>query len=144
MKGESFGPGAAAGVTEPMIIEVVHALYRRVRKDPTLGPIFLRVIGEHWDAHLAKMRDFWSSALLMSGRYHGTPMAAHVRIGGLGPQHFALWLRMFRETAIELCPQPAAELLVAKSQMIARSLQLAIASQRGESPPVRPATRNGP
>ena len=86
-----------------MIIEVVHGFYRRIRQDQTLGPIFERVIADGWDSHLSKMCDFWSSVLLMSGRFHGTPMAAHLKIDGLGPQHFALWLRMFRETVTELC-----------------------------------------
>jgi hemoglobin len=138
------GPGVSAGVTEPMIIEVVHAFYGRIRKDPTLGPIFSRVIGDNWDAHLSKMCDFWSSVLLMSGRFHGTPMAAHIRLGDLGPHHFALWLRMFRETVTRLCPPEAAALFVAKSQMIAHSLQLGIANHRGELPPVRSAIHSEP
>jgi hemoglobin len=140
MRPEGLGPGAAVGVDEALIARVVRAFYERIRQDPTLGPIFLRVIGDDWDAHLAKMCDFWSSVLLMSGRFHGTPMAAHIRIGGLGPQHFALWLRMFRETVTDLCPGPAAELFVDKAKMIARSLQLAIAAQRGDLPPPRSAT----
>ena len=144
MKPDSLrvGSGVAVGVTEPMIVEVVHAFYGRIRLDPTLGPIFFRVIGDHWDAHLSKMCDFWSSVLLMSGRYHGTPMATHVRLGDLGSHHFALWLRMFRETVMELCPSEAAALFVARSQMIARSLQLGIATHRGELPTVRPAVRH--
>jgi hemoglobin len=115
-----------------MIVEVVHAFYGRIRQDPTLGPIFSRVIGDDWDVHLSKMCDFWSSVLLMSGRFHGTPMAVHVRLGDVGPNHFALWLRMFRETVTELCPPEAAALFVVKSQMIAQSLQLGIANHRGE------------
>src|SRR3546814_12852558 len=84
-----------------------------------LGPIFARVLGDGgWDAHLAKMSDFWSSVLLMTGRYAGRPMPAHVRIdtgadgkpgGGLDATHFARWLGLFRQTVAELCtPEPAA------------------------------------
>ena len=39
------GPGVAAGVTEGMIHDVVHAFYGKIRVDPALGPIFNRVIG---------------------------------------------------------------------------------------------------
>lgn len=76
------GPGVAVGVTEEMIHAVVHAFYAKVRRDPALGPIFARVIGDTWDTHLAKMCDFWSSVLLMTGRFKGTPMAAHARLPG--------------------------------------------------------------
>jgi hemoglobin len=141
------GPGVAVGITEPLIVGVVHEFYRRIRREPTLGPIFERVIGTDWDAHLVKMCDFWSSVLLMSGRFHGTPMMAHIRIEELGPQHFALWLRMFRETVTEVCQNEAAALFISKAEMIAQSLQMGIASSRGEVPSfLRPisASRQAP
>jgi hemoglobin len=131
------GPGAAVGVTEAMIHEVVHTFYAGLRVDPALGPIFERVLGQDWDAHLAKMCDFWSSVLLMTGRFKGAPVAAHNRIAEIRPAHFARWLQLFRQTAEQLCPPEAAALFVAKSETIARSLQLAIAVDRGELPPVR-------
>jgi hemoglobin len=135
-------PGVAAGVTEEMIHQVVHAFYATVRPDPAIGPIFDRVIGEGWDAHLAKMCDFWSSVLLMTGRFKGTPMAVHVGIGGLRPTHFARWLHLFRQTVQQLCPPEAAALFVAKSEMIAQSLQFGIAASRGEPPSM--ADRSAP
>jgi hemoglobin len=134
-----LGPGVGAGVTEPMIHDLVHAFYRGIRTDPALGPIFNRVIGDDWDAHLAKMCDFWSSVLLMTGRFKGSPMAAHARIPELRPTHFARWLYLFRQSAERLCPPEAAALFVAKSEMIAQSLQLGIAASRGELPAARPA-----
>jgi hemoglobin len=137
------GPGVAAGVTEPMIHQLVHGFYAKIRKDPALGPVFNRVIGEDWDAHLAKMCDFWSSVLLMSGRFKGSPMAAHARIPEIRPTHFARWLHVFRQTAEELCPPPAAALFIAKSEVIAQSLQLGIAASCGELPPVLAASERG-
>jgi hemoglobin len=133
------GPGVAAGVTEPMIHDVVHGFYAKIRIDPALGPIFNRVIADDWDAHLAKMCDFWSSVLLMSGRFKGSPMAAHARIAEMRPTHFARWLHLFHQTVGALCPPEAAALFVAKSEMIAQSLQLGIAASRGELPPTQPA-----
>jgi hemoglobin len=131
-----LAPGYAAGVTEGMIHDQVHRFYAKVRADPTLGPIFDRVI-EDWEPHLEKMCDFWSSVLLMSGRFKGAPMVAHARIPGIGPAHFARWLELFGETAAETCPPAAAELFVTKAEMIAQSLQLGIAAARGELPPMR-------
>lgn len=132
------GPGVAAGVTEDMIHDVVHAFYGEIRRDPALGPIFNRVIGGEWDTHLAKMCDFWSSVLLMTGRFKGSPMVAHARISDIRPTHFARWLHVFHQTVQRLCPPPAAALFVEKSEMIAQSLQLGIAASRGELPPARP------
>ena len=131
------GPGAAVGVTEAMIHDLVHAFYGKVRTDPALGPIFNRVIGDGWDDHLAKLCDFWSSVLLMTGRFKGAPMPAHIRIAEIRPTHFARWLHLFRQTAEQLCPPEAAALFVAKSEMIGQSLQLGIAASRGELPPLQ-------
>lgn len=129
------GPGVAAGVTEEMIHEVVHGFYDKVRRDPALAPVFNRVIpNDAWPEHLAKMCDFWSSVLLMTGRFKGTPMAVHARIAEIRPTHFARWLDLFRQTVETLCPAPAAALFVAKAEMIAQSLQLGIAVSRGELP----------
>jgi hemoglobin len=128
-----LSPGHPVGVTEPMIRELVHAFYGRVRLDPLLGPIFNAAI-QDWDAHLAKLCDFWSSVVLMSGRYHGTPMQAHARLPGIEPQHFARWLEMFAETARQVCPPEATALFVDRAERIAQSLQLGIAFARGESP----------
>ena len=133
------GPGAQVGVTEAMIHDVVQGFYDKVRTDPALGPIFSRVIGDGWDEHLAKMCDFWSSVLLMSGRFKGSPMVAHAQVGDIRPTHFARWLHLFRQTVEELCPPDAAALFVAKSEMIAQSLQLGIAASRGELPEMRSA-----
>lgn len=128
------GPGAAAGVTESMIADLVHAFYAKARRDPELGPIFNRVIGDGWDEHLAKLCDFWSSVLLATGRFKGSPMQAHVRIPDLDRRHFTRWLTLFSETARDVCPAPAADLFMAKAAMIAESLQLGMAASRGELP----------
>ena len=134
----SLAPGTPVGVTEPMIAELVHAFYRRVRTDPALGPIFNGAI-EDWDAHLAKLCDFWSSVLLMSGRFKGAPVATHVALDDIRRPHFARWLHIFEQTAREVCPPEAAALFCATAEMIAQSLQLAIDVSRGVLPPVRRA-----
>ena len=123
----------ASPVTEEMIHGLVHGFYAKIRKDPALGPIFNRVIAEaDWPPHLAKMVDFWSSVMLMTGRFKGSPMQAHIRIGELRPTHFARWLHLFAQTAQELCPPDAAALFIEKSQMIARSLEMGLRLSRGE------------
>lgn len=127
-----LSPGAAVGITEPMIIELVHAFYATVRADPELGAIFDAAIGDHWDEHLGKLCDFWSSVLLTTGRYKGAPMPVHVALPRIEGAHFARWLELFGETAGRLWSAEAAALVLAKAQIIARSLQMGIAASRGE------------
>ena len=129
--GPRVGPGVAVGVTEAMIHDLVHAFYGKARHDPLLGSVFEGAVAD-WDAHLAKLCDFWSSVTLMTGRFHGTPMAAHAALADLGSRHFVRWLELFRETVEEVCPPPAAELFKMLADRIGRSLQMGIAVMRGE------------
>jgi hemoglobin len=130
-----IGPGAPAGVDEALIWRQVHTFYGRVRQDPVLGPIFNDAIAD-WDEHLAKLCDFWSSVLLMTGRFKGSPMAAHARRPDIRDEHFALWLDLFERTAREVCPPAAADLFVERSRMIGRSLALGLSVSRGVIPPL--------
>ena len=108
---------------EAMIRALVHGFYARVRADDELGPIFDRAIKD-WEPHLATMCDFWSSVMLTTGRYHGRPMAAHLKHKEIEPRHFIRWLALFGQTAEELCPPEIAARFIDKAQHIARSLQL--------------------
>lgn len=111
-------------ISEGMVHQLVHAFYAKIRADAVLGPIFDRAIGDGWGPHLAKMCDFWSSVMLMSGRYKGNPMIAHMRLKMVRPEHFTRWLDLFRVTALEECPPDIAVQFCARADNIARSLQL--------------------
>jgi hemoglobin len=120
---------ARTGIDEAMIQHLVHTFYDRVRADAVLGPIFAARIAD-WEPHLQRMCAFWSSVVLMTGRYHGRPMQAHAPLP-IGAAHFDRWLAIFTATAQDVCPAPAAEHFIGKAQMIAESLQLGIATHRG-------------
>jgi hemoglobin len=122
-------PGLAVNITEPMIRGLVDAFYAKVRADAVLGPVFAAKISD-WDAHLAKLSDFWSSVALLSGRYKGRPMPVHAAIPEISDAHFARWLSLFAETATEICPPEAAQLFVDRASRIAGSLKLGIALHR--------------
>jgi len=87
--------------TEEEVVRLVHTFYSKVRNDAVLAPIFESHIVD-WDRHLAKMVDFWSSALRGTARYRGTPMPKHTALPGLTAQLFHRWLALFRETTQEL------------------------------------------
>src|SRR5205814_6011347 len=97
---------ARTGIDEPMIDRLVRAFYGRARLDPLLGPVFEHNVHD-WEGHLGRIRAFWSSVALMSGRYHGQPMLAHQKLPIETP-HFDRWLEIFAETAQAVCPAPAA------------------------------------
>ena len=110
-------------VSDQLIEQVVHTFYDRVRQHPVLAPVFNRAITD-WDPHLATMVDFWSSVMNTSGRYKGQPMPKHQALEGISPAHFTVWLGLFEDTVRDLCEDETAERFIAKSQMIAKSLQL--------------------
>ncbi|MCP1336899.1 group III truncated hemoglobin [Futiania mangrovi] len=120
---------ARTGIDEAMIERLVHGFYDRVRGDPMLGPVFDSKISD-WEPHLARMCAFWSSVALLSGRYHGRPMPAHVRLP-VDARHFDRWLALFEATARDLCPPAAAEYFVERAHRIAESLEMGVASVNG-------------
>ena len=123
------------GIDMAMIERLVRAFYGRARHDPLIGPVFEHRVAD-WDAHIPRMCDFWSSVALMSGRYHGQPMVAHLPLPIETP-HFDRWLELFAETAREVCPPAAAALFIDRARRIADSLELGIATQKGEIRPPR-------
>jgi hemoglobin len=116
---------AETGIDEEMIRTLVHRFYGDVREDEVLGPIFNAAVHD-WDDHLARLRAFWSSVALMTGRYGGKPMQAHFPLP-IGAAHFQRWLALFRIAAAETCPPAAAAFFVDRAERIAESLQLGIA-----------------
>jgi hemoglobin len=117
------------GIDEAMIERLVRGFYAKVREDAVLGPIFEARIKD-WEPHLMQMCAFWSSVALMTGRYHGTPMAKHLPLPVDGG-HFDRWLALFEQTAREICPSEAEAYFVERARRIAQSLELGIAGTHG-------------
>lgn len=116
-----------AAVTEASIAHLVDTFYAKVRRDPTLGPVFAAAIAESaWPAHLQKMYAFWSSVMLTSGRYKGNPVEVHEHVSGITPELFGAWLDLFEQTAGALFEPALADAFTAKSRRIAESLKLAL------------------
>lgn len=127
--GASSGPladGKIEQASEAAIHLLVDRFYDKVRADAALGQIFARAIPGDWGPHLATMRDFWSSIMLTSGRYHGNPVAVHGRLDGMEPQLFARWLALFSETCAELFVPELEAAFMEKARRIAESLKMAL------------------
>ena len=121
-----------------MIHDLVHAFYARVRRDPSLGPLFDHAIDD-WDHHLEKLCAFWSSVTLMTGRYKGAPMKAHADLPDLEGPYFDRWLGLFEATALEVCPPQAAALFIDRARRIGASLKMGVELQRGGLAALKPA-----
>jgi hemoglobin len=112
--------------TEADLERLIPLFYARVRADADLGPIFNSAVHD-WPEHLDKLIAFWSSVMLSSGRYKGSPMMAHVQLKtSITPAMFERWLGLWKATTDEVVPADAASALQAKAARIAESLQLAM------------------
>jgi len=126
----------AAQIDEDSLTRVVALFYERVRQDPELGPIFNETVDD-WPLHLEKLVAFWSSVMLTSGRYKGSPMAAHLKHKArITPAMFDRCLALGGTPTTEIMAPAAAPAMQAKAAPIAESLQLA--------PSFRPADPPGP
>ncbi|HZP78143.1 MAG TPA: group III truncated hemoglobin [Pseudolabrys sp.] len=120
---------ARTGVDEAMIERVVRGFYAKVRADALLGPVFEARIRD-WEPHLQRMCAFWSSVMLMTGRYSGAPMGKHLPLP-VDAAHFDRWLELFETTTQELCPPIAHRHFVERARRIGESLELGIAGAHG-------------
>ena len=132
------------GIGEEGLKRLIGRFYARVRTDELLGPLFNSAVND-WPEHLEKLGDFWSSVMLASGRYKGTPMAAHLKHRDrITPAMFERWLALWRETTDALMPPAAAAALQAKAARIAQSLQLAVLAPGRNGPPTSAPYRSTP
>ena len=120
---------ASTGIDDAMIEHLVRTFYARVQADPLIGPIFATRVHD-WEAHIVKLCAFWSSVALMTGRYHGQPMHAHMNLP-IAAEHFDRWIALFEDTANTLCPPQAAAHFIERARRIADSLELGVASRQG-------------
>ena len=113
-------------IDEAALEHLIPAFYARVRADPEIGPLFNEAV-EDWSAHLEKLVAFWSSVMLTTGRYKGSPVAEHLKHKArITPAMFDRWLALWTATTDELMAPDAAAALQAKAARIAESLQLAL------------------
>ncbi|MDN3688726.1 group III truncated hemoglobin [Cyclobacterium jeungdonense] len=108
------------------IRELVDTFYDKVRRDPLLGPVFEKRIGDSWDVHLAKMYRFWQTVLLQEHTYHGSPFTPHATMP-IGEEHFQRWLVLFKKTLEENFRGQKAEEAQWRAEKMAEMFQLKIA-----------------
>lgn len=123
-------------IDEAALDRLIPVFYDRICADPELGPIFNDAISD-WPEHLHRLVAFWSSVMLTTGRYKGSPMAAHLKHQAhITPAMFDRWLALWSAVTDENMSAAAAAALQAKAARIAESLQLALFFRLDD--PVRP------
>jgi len=113
-------------LTREHIKELVIHFYSRVQKDELLGPIFNEVAQVDWDHHIPLLCQFWNSIMLKTNEYRGNAYMKHVLLkkqAEIREEHFVRWLEIFKQEAIKHIPTDAAEKIIEKSSLIAKSLR---------------------
>lgn len=119
-------------IDEAALERLIRAFYDRVRADAHIGPLFNAAVHD-WPGHLEKLVAFWSSVMLSTGRYKGSPVAEHLKHkAAIAPAMFDRWLAIWADTTNELLAPAAAAALQAKAARIAESLQLALFFRLGD------------
>lgn len=106
---------------ETEIARLVTRFYALGREDPVLGPVFESRVSD-WAKHLEAMRDFWSSAVYRTGRYHGRPLEVHRRITEIRPEHFARWLQLWEQAVGETVRSERGAPLIAMAHRMAETM----------------------
>ena len=115
---------ARLGINEAFVSNLVDSFYARVRAHPMLGPVFDTEIKDKWEPHLAKMKDFWSSVAMNTGRYSGKPFPVHMKLTGVTPAHFNIWLALFRLTLEDISENPeTVDYFMERADRIAQNFQ---------------------
>lgn len=114
---------------DALIGRLVEHFYGIARADQLLGSVFENNVND-WDRHLATMRDFWSSAVDRTGRYSGSPFAAHQKLSGLSDDHFERWLDLWVGAVRDVIPAPEREPFLD----LATRMRLSMAARLGLRP----------
>lgn len=128
-------------ITEDQINALVAEFYARIRQEPVLGPIFQRAIGtdrDTWARHEAHIASFWRNAIGLDRSFSGNPMQKHLANSDIQPEHFAIWLDLFAQTAKDVLPERAARSITELANRIGASLRFGLVQirQPKDAPPI--------
>jgi hemoglobin len=116
-----------AGITKPLVREVVLSFYAKVRRDEVLGPLFEQAIGADWDAHIERIVRFWLTATRLERSYDGSEfMRAHIKHQSIRQEHIARWLALFDQTLAERCSPPQAAALRDIAMRMAENIEIGL------------------
>ena len=106
------------------IATLVDDFYTDIRRDSVLQPVFDGAIGANWEPHLARMVDFWCTAMKVSRSFRGNVYGKHMALPRMAPAHLARWLQLWRQHTEALCTPTQAEHLQDVAIGVARVMHL--------------------
>jgi hemoglobin len=107
---------------------LVDTFYTEVQKNELLASVFAkRITDDLWPVHLEKMYRFWSSILLYTHNYNGSPFDKHMGLG-IKPEHFETWLALFEKTIDSLYKGENANIAKERAQNIARIFEFKLST----------------
>lgn len=111
MSSASATSNGAQALDRDTLARLIDRFYASVRADALLGPVFEPVLQGRWDAHLARMVDFWCTACKIERSFRGDVYKKHMALPRMAPAHLARWLQLWRRHTEALCaPAQAAHL----------------------------------
>ncbi len=120
-------------ITPNNLIDFLTVFYGKIRKHDILGNIFEIHIGTNeneWKEHIIHISTFWSSIILKTRNFQGTPMQVHQSMPELRAEHFPMWLEIFHSTALEKYTENMAQVFIEYSQRIGQSLSMGVEIHR--------------
>lgn len=121
---------AAPAAGEAEMERLVRRFYDLCHDDAVLGPFFEQTVTD-FEAHVQVVIDFWSSALLKTGRYRGNQFMAHAK-HPIQPEHFDIWLDLFEKAANETLPPAMAAEAMVKARQMGRSIKAGMFTVPGQ------------
>lgn len=116
---------------EEDIRQLVDEFYAKATRDPLLGPIFDERIQDDWASHLERIYQFWSTVLLNTGTYKGSPFIKHADLP-LEQQHFDQWIALFHATVDECFEGPKADEAKSRASLMAHLFQAKMERSSGQ------------
>lgn len=107
----------------------MRAFYERLLQDDRMSYLFVKVAGDHLEAHFDILCDFWESVLFFTGQYKRNTMLKHLELHdehGLAAHHFEIWLEYFNETLEGQFQGEKAELAKQRAKSIAVIMHMKI------------------
>lgn len=118
---------------------LVNIFYKKIKKDPLLGPIFKKNIHPNeWDNHIKKLTDFWVTCLFGIAEYKGNPVKKHLKVDNsidnqLDQKHFGRWLYLWYTTIDSIYNCPLSQRAKYMARNIASTQQMIILNNRNKT-----------
>lgn len=109
------------------LLLLMQQFYKKLLADDSISYFFTDVATINLDHHFPVLVDFWDSVLFQSDTYHKNAMQQHMALHQKSPltkQHFATWLRYFKETVDELFTGDNAFTIKERATSIATVMQI--------------------